>query len=50
MSDKDQIKSLLKEAELYKKQSLLNQSKEKYLKALEIIEKSKQLGNRERKS
>ena len=48
MSDKDQIKSLLKEAELYKKQSLLNQSKEKYLKALEIIEKSKQLGNREK--
>jgi len=48
MSDKDQIKSLLKEAELYKKQSLLNQSKEKYFKALQIIEKSQQLGNREK--
>ena len=48
MSDKDQIRSLLKEAELYKKQSLLTQSKEKYSKALEIIEKSNQLGNREK--
>jgi len=48
MSDKDQIKSLLKEAELYKRQSLLNQSKEKYLKALQVIEKSQQLGNRKK--
>ena len=48
MSDKDQIRSLLKEAELYKKQSLLNQSKEKYLKAFKIIDNSKQLGNREK--
>jgi tetratricopeptide (TPR) repeat protein len=48
MADKDQIKSLLKEAELYKKQSLLDQSKEKYLKAFQIIEGSNQLANREK--
>jgi hypothetical protein len=48
MSDKERIRSLLKEAELYKKQSLLNQSKEKYFKVYKIIENSKQLGNREK--
>ncbi|MCD4715229.1 MAG: hypothetical protein K8R45_00645 [Desulfobacterales bacterium] len=48
MSDKDRIRSLLKEAELYKKQSLLTQSKDKYLNVLQIIESSRQLGNREK--
>jgi tetratricopeptide (TPR) repeat protein len=48
MSDKDRIRSLLKEAELYKKQSLLTQSKDKYFNVLQIIESSRQLGNREK--
>ncbi len=48
MSVVDQIRSLLKEAELYKKQSLLYQAKDKYLESIEIIEKNQQLGNREK--
>ncbi|MFC1862766.1 tetratricopeptide repeat protein [Thermodesulfobacteriota bacterium] len=37
MSDKEHIESLIKEAELYRKQSLLNQAKEKYDEILEFI-------------
>jgi tetratricopeptide (TPR) repeat protein len=39
MSIKDRIKALVKEAELYRSQSLLNQSKEKYLALLKLVEK-----------
>jgi len=46
MSDKEQIRSLLKQGGLYKKQSLLNQSREAYQKALRIIEKNEKLPNR----
>jgi tetratricopeptide (TPR) repeat protein len=37
MSDKEHIESLIKEAELYRKQSLLTQAKEKYDEILEFI-------------
>jgi tetratricopeptide (TPR) repeat protein len=38
MSIKERIKALVKEAELYRSQSLLNQSKEKYLELLKLAE------------
>jgi tetratricopeptide (TPR) repeat protein len=38
MSIKERIKALVKEAELYRSQSLLNQSKEKYLVLLKLVE------------
>lgn len=38
MSDKEHIKSLIKEAEIYRKQSLLRPSKEKYEEALRLIQ------------
>jgi tetratricopeptide (TPR) repeat protein len=38
MSVKERIKALAKEAELYQSQSLLNQSKEKYLELLKLVE------------
>jgi tetratricopeptide (TPR) repeat protein len=38
MSIKERIKALVKEAELYQSQSLLNQSKEKYLELLKLAE------------
>jgi len=38
MSDKEHIKSLIKEAEIYRKQSLLEPSKEKYEEALRLIQ------------
>jgi tetratricopeptide (TPR) repeat protein len=38
MSAKERIKALAKEAELYRSQSLLNQSKEKYLELLKLVE------------
>ena len=37
MSDKKHIESLIKEAELYRRQSLLNQAREKYDEILEFI-------------
>lgn len=37
MSDKEHIESLMREAELYRKQSLLEESKEKYEEALKFI-------------
>ena len=45
MTDKEHIKTLLKEGALYRKQSLLKQSKEKYVEALQIIEQNQQLAN-----
>jgi len=48
MSEKEAIKSLIKQGELYFKQSLLNQSKEAYQKALELIESNEKLPNREK--
>ena len=41
MSDKEKIKSLLKEASLYNNQGLFNEAKQKYLKVLEAIKNSK---------
>ncbi len=38
MSDKEHIKSLIKEAEIYRKQSLLEPSKEKYEEVLRLIQ------------
>jgi tetratricopeptide (TPR) repeat protein len=38
MSVKERIKALVKEAEIYRSQSLLNQSKEKYLELLKLVE------------
>jgi tetratricopeptide (TPR) repeat protein len=40
-----QIKTLLKEAELYQQQGLLNEAKEKYKKATEIIKKNSGIAN-----
>ena len=37
MDPKDQIIALLKEADLYQQQGLLNEAKERYKKAIEII-------------
>lgn len=43
MSDKEQMKSLVKEAELYRTQGLLEESKEKYLEVLQLIKKSRRV-------
>jgi hypothetical protein len=43
MSDQDHIKSLVKEAEIYRGQGLFVASREKYLHILQFIEKNKQL-------
>jgi tetratricopeptide (TPR) repeat protein len=47
MDIESQIKSLIKEAELYQSQGLLNEAKEKYDYAAELIEKNQQLENRQ---
>ena len=47
MNIKDKVKSLLKEADLYKSQRLLKEAKSKYLNAIELIQNSKQIQNRE---
>ena len=44
MSDKEKIKSLLKEASLYSNQGLLVEAKQKYTKVLEVIRNSKHYG------
>jgi tetratricopeptide (TPR) repeat protein len=44
----EKIKSLLQEAELYRSQSLLNESKVKYETARDLIEKNEQLKGREK--
>jgi len=43
MSEKEQIKSMVKEAETYRIQGLFDQSKEKYLELIRFIENHKQL-------
>jgi tetratricopeptide (TPR) repeat protein len=43
MFEKDHIESLLKEAEVYQTQGLLEESKEKYLEVLEIIKNNEEL-------
>lgn len=45
MDPKDQIISLLKEADLYQKQGLLNEAKERYKKATDIIKKNAGIKN-----
>jgi tetratricopeptide (TPR) repeat protein len=45
MSEKDRIRRLLKEADLYRSQGLLSDSKSKYVEILSVIEKSKTLAN-----
>ncbi len=45
MSEQQYLRSLLKEAALYRTQGLLVESKGKYLKGLEFIEKSRGFGN-----
>lgn len=45
MSDQEYIRSLVKEAELYRSQGLLVQSKDKFLKVQQFIKKNKQFGN-----
>lgn len=47
MNIKDKVKSLLKEADLYKSQRLLTEAKSKYLDAIKLIQNSKQIQNRE---
>ncbi|MBU1172146.1 MAG: hypothetical protein KKD44_21535 [Proteobacteria bacterium] len=46
MSIKDRVKSLLKEADLYKSQRLLKESKSKYLEAIKLIQNNEQIPNR----
>lgn len=46
MSIKDRVKSLLKEADLYKSQRLLKESKGKYLEAVKLIQTNEQIPNR----
>lgn len=46
MSIKDRVKSLLKEADLYKSQRLLKESKSKYLEAIKLIQSNDQIPNR----
>lgn len=46
MSIKDRVKSLLKEADLYKSQRLLKESKERYLEAIKLIQNNDQIPNR----
>ena len=45
MADQTQIKLLVKEAELYRTQGLLEESREKYLKVLQVIEKNPRFQN-----
>lgn len=45
MDPKDQIISLLKEADLYQNQGLLNEAKERYKKATDIIKKNAKITN-----
>ena len=45
MDPKDQIISLLKEADLYQNQGLLNEAKERFKKATEIIKNSPDIKN-----
>ncbi|OQX63651.1 MAG: hypothetical protein B5M56_02180 [Desulfococcus sp. 4484_241] len=45
---REKIKSLLKQAELYRSQGLYNEAKESYERVKRIIQKSKQLPNREK--
>ncbi len=45
MDPKDQIISLLKEADLYQNQGLLNEAKERYKKATDIIKDSPKIKN-----
>jgi len=47
MSIKDKVKMLLKEAELYKSQRLLNESKNKYLEAISLIKNNELIPNRD---
>ena len=46
MSIKDKVKSLLKEADLYKTQRLLKESKNKYLDVIKLIQNNEQIPNR----
>lgn len=48
MNEKDLIKRLLKEADIYRTQGLLSDSKAKYMELLSIIVKSKTLPNQEK--
>lgn len=45
MADQGQLKSLVKEAELYRTQGLLEESKERYLEILQLIEKDQRSQN-----
>ena len=45
MSVSEQIKALLKEADLYQRQGLLNEAKERYKKATDIIKKNSSIPN-----
>ena len=45
MADQTQIKLLVKEAELYRTQGLLEESREKYLKVLQVIEETPRFQN-----
>ncbi len=47
MALKDQIKTLLQEADLYRTQGLLAEAKTKYLSAAEVIKKNEQIKNRD---
>ena len=48
MSEKDQIKRLLKEAEIYRTQGLLSDSKSKYLEILSLLSKSPTLSKNQK--
>jgi tetratricopeptide (TPR) repeat protein len=48
MDSKSQIQALIKEAQLYKNQGLLEQSKTRYLEALEMIQSHEQFGKSEK--
>jgi len=48
MGDQEQIKSLASEAELYRTQGLLKESKEKYLKVLQLIKKNQRFQHDEK--
>ena len=48
MADQEQMKSLAKEAELYRAQGLLKESKEKYLGVLQLIKKNQRFQHNEK--
>lgn len=48
MADQEQMKSLAKEAELYRAQGLLKESKEKYLEVLQLIKKNQRFQHNEK--